>query len=64
MLQRYKDAFGVMTSTEALAIAVESEQMTKHCGPSDPASAYFNREQRAFEHYAELLEKEEQVHKE
>lgn len=64
MLQRYKDTFGIMTSMEALAIAIESEEMTNQCGPSDPATDYFIREQRAFEHYAELLEKEEQAHKE
>lgn len=56
-LEFYKSELGLMSSTEALLLAIESEQIAKNCGPFDPAYTLFSRQSRQFEDYALLLEK-------
>jgi hypothetical protein len=58
-LRFFKEKFGSMRSTEALALAINAEQIAKETNPFDPAFSHFKTEQRIFESYAEFLEKEE-----
>ena len=59
-LTSMRKTIGVMTSAEALQLAVECEEHKLAVGPFDQAFAYFAGRQRTFEKYALLLEKEEQ----
>ena len=54
-----RKAIGVMTSAEALQLAVECEEHKLAVGPFDQEFAYFASQQLTFEKYALLLEKEE-----
>lgn len=55
-LQKFKDAYGSMTSTEALQLAVEAEQIYRDLRYPDPAKNYFRQQQADMEEYALLLE--------
>lgn len=58
-LKSMRKAIGVMTSAEALQLAVECEEHKLAVGPFDQAFGYFASRQDTFEKYALLLEKEE-----
>lgn len=60
-LEIYKSRIGLMTSDQALELALEAEQFAKDCGPFDVAFGYMKHQQRTFEEYALLLEKETRV---
>lgn len=55
-LAHFEKAIGPLSSTEALTLAIEAEQITKTCGPFDPAYAVIKQQQLQLEQYAELLE--------
>jgi len=55
-LEHFEKAIGPLSSTEALTLAIEAEQITKACGPFDPAYAVIKQQQLHMEQYAELLE--------
>lgn len=55
-LEQYEQAIGPMSSKEALALAIETEQIAKACGPRDPAYAVLTQQQLHMERYAALLE--------
>lgn len=57
-LVMYRVALGPMSTDMALAHAIDAEQTAKACGPYDPAFVRFKDDQRSFETYAELLEKD------
>ena len=59
-LKSMRKTISVMTSAEALQLAVECEEHKLAVGPFDPAFGYFASRQDTFEKYALLLEKEEQ----
>lgn len=61
-LDRYKKEFGEMTIDEAMQLAIESEEHKIACGPFAPAFGWMATQQRAFEEYALLLEKEHHEH--
>lgn len=54
-----KRVIGPMTSREALELAIMYEEHKKDVGPFDQAFSLFAEQQRKFEEYALLLEKEE-----
>lgn len=57
-LERYILRYGAMESSmQCLSYAINAEQTCRDIGPFDPAFSYFCKEQRAYEEYAELLEK-------
>lgn len=57
-LERYIIAYGAMESSmQCLGYAINAEQTCRDLGPFDPAYAYFCKEKRGYEEYAELLEK-------
>jgi hypothetical protein len=58
-LDRYRKAYGDMTSDEALLCALQVEQFKKDCGPGDISFVHFSNEQTYMEEFAALLEKEE-----
>lgn len=60
-LRFYKKRIGEMNSSEALALAMDSEQFMKDCGPFDIAFPHFAQSREDLINYAELLEKEEQA---
>lgn len=57
-LKKFKEAFGEMSSAEALEFALFFEGVSKAMRPFDTAKASFMRHQQAFETYALLLERE------
>lgn len=59
-LKSMRETIGVMTSREALELAIMYEEHRKDLGPFDPAFGCFVSQQDIFEKYALLLEKEEQ----
>jgi hypothetical protein len=63
-LKFYRDRLGVMTSKEALEIALGAEQTRRDIGSFDPATTYFTQQQVDFLNYAELLEREEALKRE
>jgi hypothetical protein len=58
-IDRYRKAYGDMTSDEALTCALQVEQFKKDCGPDDIAFVHFSNEQTYMEEFAMLIEKEE-----
>lgn len=58
-LEMYKSRIGLMTSEQALQLALDAEQIAKDCGPFDIAFEQMKRQQLTFEEYALLLEKAE-----
>lgn len=58
-LKSMRKTIGVMTSAEALQLAIESEELKLAVGPFDQAFGCFASQQDIFEKYALLLEKEE-----
>ena len=58
-LEKYKNHIGLMTSEQALQLALNAEQIAKDCGPFDIAFEHIKRQQLTFEEYALLLEKAE-----
>lgn len=58
-LQFLRKEFGEkITAEEALALAINAEQIKVDCGPFDPAFPRFEEEQRLLELLALLIEKE------
>ena len=59
-LKRMKRVMGPMTSRKALELAIRYEEQGEACVAFNPAFSLFAEQQRKFEEYALLLEKEEQ----
>lgn len=62
-LEFYRQKIGSMTSAEAMQLALEAERIAKECGPHDIAFECFTKEKEVMVNYAELLELEENQHK-
>ncbi len=63
-LDFYRSKIGVLTSAEALDLALSADQTKCDVGVHDPAFLHFAEQARVFLNYAELLEKEENSSKE
>ncbi len=57
-LAKFKANVGYVTIEEAIALAIEAEEHKRAVGPLDGTFLYMANQQRVFEEYALLLEKE------
>lgn len=60
----YRKKFGVLTSSEAMELALNDEQIMRDCGVGDPAFEHFANSKEQMFNYAVLLEKIENYRQE